>query len=625
MSTADLIADLRVGAVAPNADAGPDAGRVAQWREWMADVDFGGVLGVVQAAEPIANRRWASAMLHLWLLTKGGAAPGAAYVWFNLGVELNRLGDANNAIAAYANALALKSDFWQAAINGGSLLEATGQQEQALATWRAALQPDMARVSLLNQQGRLLEGLRRLDEAESVYYRSLLTLSDQPQVIQHWAFIRQNICAWPLFGPPVPGMTSDDLRDRCGALATLSLVDTVAGQRRAVQSWLDGRPSAPATRLAPAGGYAHDRLRIGYMSSDFCRHPMSYLIVGLLERHDRTRFEVFGYCSSPEDGSDVRIRVLAALDHCRLVRPLDDAALARQIRDDEIDILIDLNGITVGERLGVLRWKPAPVQATYLGFIGPVPVPELDYILTDDYAVPPDLAGEYWPRPLYLPDVYQANDGRMPALPAVSRDGEGLPADRFIFCCFSNPYKISEAMFDAWMDILIRAGEAVLWLLEDNPWATANMRARAAARGLAGDRLLFAQRTGPDHYRARMALADLFLDTNPYNAGTIASDALRVGLPLLTLPGETFASRMAGSLLRAMGLPDLIAQDRADYIDKAVRLATDAGHRNAIRARVTPERWRATLGNTERFARGFEETLLRVAVTARAAPHPVLG
>ncbi|MFV3126252.1 glycosyl transferase family 1 [Niveispirillum sp. KHB5.9] len=607
-----LIADLRAATADP-----PQAERAVRWREWMQSVTLPDILSLPARAGEVPNRLWLAEMLSSWLQVQGAGTPGAGLIWFNLGVELGRIDRPADAATAYQNALLLRPDLWQAAVNLANLHEATGDRNAAAGILASALQEDEARITLLNQRGRVLEAQRRLAEAEQCYYRSLLVDGDQPDVVQHWAFTRQNICAWPVFGPPVPGRTPDALRAQSGALATLSLIDTVAGQRQAVAAWLERRLAkapAPTVRLAPAEGYAHDRLRIGYVSSDFCRHPMSYLMAELLERHDRSRVEIYGYCSSPEDGSDVRARVLAALDQRRLVRDLDDESVARLIRADEIDILIDLNGVTAGERLGVLRWKPAPVQATYLGFIGPVPVPELDYILTDEHAIPPHLAGEYWPRPLYIPGVYQANDSRPVPLPPVSRAAEGLPEGGFVFCCFSNAYKITETMFDAWMEILRRAPGSVLWLLADNEWAAANMCARAVEQGVDPGRLIPARRVEPSHYRARLALADLFLDTTPYNAGTIASDALRMGLPLLTLSGETFAARMAGSLLRAMGLPELITRDRASFVEQALRHAGDPAYHAGIRARTTPERWLATLGDTRAFAKAFEETLEKVAI-----------
>lgn len=608
-----LIADLRG---APPGLSPADPATRSRWRHLLSGLPAIEAMAAVAQADPMPNRHWAADMLHEWLVSPGNGGVGSAAIWFNLGVELAARGDSGSAATAYTNALMLQPALWQASINLAGIREAAGDTETALATINAALQDEEARTKLLNQRGRLLEKQSRLDEAEATYYRSLLTKPDQHYVVQHWAFVRQNMCAWPLFGPAIPGLTVEQLRDQCGGLATLALADNVAEQRRTVQSWLDRRP-VPVTRpLAPATGYAHRRLRIGYMSSDFCRHAMTFLVAELLERHDRDRFEIYGYCSSPDDGSDMRARVLAALDHCRLVRDKDHETVAQQIRADEIDILIDLNGLTVGERLDVLRWKPAPVQMTYLGFIGPIPIPELDYILTDEYAIPPSIADQYWPRPLYLPGVYQANDGRPVPVADISRADEGLPKDRFVFCCFCGSYKISEAMFALWMRILARTRDSVLWLLEDNRWVVGNLRAQAARHGIDPDRLIFSPRAMPDRYRARMALADLFLDTTPYNAGTVASDALRAGLPILTLSRETFASRMAGALLRAMDLPELVTTSDDDYVDRAVALHDTPDLYQNIRDRTTPQRWQATLGDTQTFTRGFEATLERVAIRA---------
>lgn len=600
---------------APVGEEPAEAATRERWRPWLNGLQPLDLIGVLAQAEPLPNRHWAADMMHEWLCQPTNVGPGTAPIWFNLGVELARRGDTVSAAAAYGNAVLLRPLLWQAHINLAGQQEAAGDDDKAIATLNDAIQDDEARTALLNQLGRMQEKLSRLDEAERTYYRSLLTQPDQPSVIQHWGLLRQSMFAWPLFGDGVPGMSEADLRDRFGALATLALADSVAEQRRTVQSWLARRPvTAVAGPLAPAQGHAHAKLRIGYMSSDFCRHAMTFLIAELLERHDRSRFEIYGYCSSPDDGSPVRARVLAAFDQVRMVRHLDHESVARLINADEIDILIDLNGVTAGERLDVLRWKPAPVQITYLGFIGPVPVPELDYILTDSYAIPPAVADQYWPRPLYLPGVYQANDSRPLPLPNLSRQDEGLPDNAFVFCCFCGNYKISQAMFALWARILAAAPNSVLWLLDDNRWATANLRAEAQRLGLDPARLIFSPRAAPERYRARLALADLFLDTTPYNAGTVASDALRAGLPILTLSRETFASRMAGSLLQALGVSELITNSDADYVDRAVSLYNDKDLYAAIRARTSPQRWLATLGDMAGFTRGFEETLARVAI-----------
>jgi predicted O-linked N-acetylglucosamine transferase (SPINDLY family) len=401
----------------------------------------------------------------------------------------------------------------------------------------------------------------------------------------------------------------------------LALTDRVALQARVAAAWIKRKiPPAPE-HLAPAGGYQHDRIRLGYVSSDFCSHAMSYLIAELFERHDRSRFEIHGYCNSPEDGSDIRRRVIAAFDQFTIIKDMSDETAARAIRADEIDILIDLNGLTTGTRMALLRWRPAPIQATYLGFIGPVPMPELDFLLCDEFVIPPAFASLYQPQPLYIAPNYQANDRKRIIGEPVNRASAGLPDDRFVFCCFSNHYKITEPMFAAWMEIMRRVEGSVLWLVTDNDWSRGNLTARAIEAGIDPGRLLFSGRVGPAEYMARLALPDLFLDTSPYNAGTIASDAIRMGLPMVTLSGESFASRMAARLLQAIGATAGITETMESYIDTAVALATQPELLESYRSVFTETNWAETIGDIATFTYHYEESLIQIELALRAE-HP---
>ena len=552
-----------------------------------------------------------------WLAANPRSAQGFA-AWFNLGVLLSGSGRRAEAIEAYRKALALKPDLYQASVNLGLALEAEGQREAALGAWAEGLQTDAARTALLNHRGRLLEGAKRYAEAEQTLLASLLTDPQQPDVIQHWSHIRQKGCLWPLHPPGgLPGLPPEEIALHAGPLGALALTDDVALQRRIGEAWIARKVPPAPERLAPPHGYPRrPRIRVGYLSSDFCRHAMGFLIVDLLERHDRTRFEVFGYCSTAEDSSEIRRRILGALDHYVPVCNLSEEALARRIRADEIDILVDLNGLTLGARLGALRWKPAPVQATYLGYVGPVPLPELDWLICDATVIPPEQAPHYAPRPLPLAGLYQANDNRMPALPAVSRAGEGLPEDAFVLCCFNNFYKITEEVFAAWTAILRRLDHAVLWLAEDNATGADNLRRRLAIQGVAPKRLILAPRADPSHYLARFALADLFLDTFPYNAGTVASDALRMGLPLVTRPGRSFASRMATSLLQAAGVTETIAATPEDYVAIAVALGADPARHARLRAALAGgAAWRRVIGDGAAFAARIEAAFESMLLT----------
>jgi predicted O-linked N-acetylglucosamine transferase (SPINDLY family) len=554
-----------------------------------------------------------------WITAHGPQLPGTAAAWFNLGVAFSRLRQSDHAIACYEAALALRPGFYEAAQNLGLQLESQGRPDAALAVWQQTLQPIAAQTALLNHSGRLSERLGRLHDAENLFRRSLLLDPEQPDVIQHFVHVRQRLCLWPVLERHLPGLAPETLRRHAGPLATLALTDDVAWQCSVCADWIARKTRPEAPLLRPAEPYRHDRLRVGYLSSDFCRHAMSYLIAELLERHDRSKFKIYGYCSTLDDGSDVRARILGAFDEVRFVRDLTDAQAAQRIRDDEIDILIDLNGLTLGARLQVLRHRPAPIQATYLGFIGPVPLPELDYLLSDAFVIPDAQAAQYAPRPLAIGPLYQANDSRREMAAPTSRREVGLPEDRFVFCCFSNHYKITPEMFEGWMQILRQVDHGVLWLADDGSGSDLALRAHAAAAGVAPDRLIFTGRVSPGAYLARLRLADLFLDTFPYNAGTVASDAIRMGVPMVTLSGRSFASRMAASLLHSIGAQAGVAETQADYVRIAVTLATDPPALAEFARCFTAERWHAGPGNMERFTHDFEQRLLSIQAPLAAS------
>ena len=572
---------------------------------------------VVARAEGLGSGQGLPAVIALytaWIAAQHHTEPNLFAAWFNVGAELSQAGAIAEAMGAYRHALRHKPDFHGAAVNLGLLLERQGQSDAALHIWMQAIQPNEARVALLNQRARVLEQAGRLAEASDNLRQSLLTQPEQPDAMQHWLHLRQRMCQWPVLAEIIPGLSAAQLLTQSGPLAALALTDDVSSHAATAAAWIDRKlPPAPL-RLAPEAGYAHERIRVGYLSSDFCSHAMSYLIAELFERHDRTRVEVFGYCSSPEDGSAIRARVMAAFDQVTRIRDLSDAEAAQRMRQDEIDILIDLNGLTAGARLGILRHRPAPVQATYLGFIGPIPLPELDYLLCNSYVVPPESAALYQPKPLYIDGLYQANDSKRTIDTPPTRSEAGLPDAGFVFCCFSNHYKITETMFAAWLDILRQVKGSVLWLAEDNTWSRQSLRVRALGSGIDPARLIFAPRVAPQAYMARMAVADLFLDTFPYNAGTVASDAMRMGLPLLTLAGKSFASRMAARLLQGLGAEAGIASTHEEYIAKATMLANDAATYAAYKGCFTTDAWIATIGDIEGFTRRFEAALTGVCL-----------
>ena len=608
--------DLDAGAAAPQAwpaglpviDSEPGP-MFAGMSEHLETISFEAIITAIEQGRPGVTGAAEILIYRQWIEANTGTSPHLFAAWFNLGVALGLTGDRVGALAAYGNAGALRPDFFPAAVNLGLGLEAGGQVDLALTTWDGAIQTNEARTTLLNHRARLMEQAGRLDEAEAVMRTSLLTDAAQPDVVQHWVHIRQKACRWPVLLADMPGLSPEALLQQAGPLGLLALTDDVDVQREVIAGWIARKIPPASSSLGPVTRYRHDRIRIGYLSSDFCRHAMSFLVAELFEHHDRSRFEIYGYCSTLEDGSEIRQRVIAGFDHHRIIRDLSDEQAARIIRNDEIDILIDLNGLTAHTRLAILKWRPAPIQATYLGFIGPIPMPEIDYLFCDNFVVPPELAASYQPTPLSIGQIYQANDSKREPGAAMTRREAGLPEDVFVLCCFSNSYKITEEMFAAWLSIMRNADHSVLWLAVDNQWAQANLLAQAERAGIASARIVFAGRTSPELYMSRLGVADLFLDTFPYNAGTIASDAIRMGLPLLTRAGASFASRMAGSMLHAIDAHQGITGSTQEYVERGTVLATQPEAYAAYKKHFNEDAWMRTVGNIDRFTCELESRL----------------
>jgi predicted O-linked N-acetylglucosamine transferase (SPINDLY family) len=535
---------------------------------------------------------------------------------FNLGVVLFTLGDWAGARDAYARALQRSPDFLQPRFNLGLVYEKLGQSDAAVAQWQSVVartrtteaEERPLHIMALNNLGRHCEDQRRYADASAALTQSLNLAPHQPDVIHHWVFLRAKQCLWPVYDPP-RGLDEATLRRHTSALAMIALSDDPQEQLASARRFVDSRLHAVPTRLAPETPYGHARIRIGYCSSDFCQHPVAMLTAELFELHDRQAFELYAYDWSPEDGSALRQRIRNSFDHFVRIDGLDDAAAARLIREHEIDILIDLHGQTSGARPAMLAFRPAPVQITYLGLPATTGFPFIDHVIADRFLIPPELAHHYSEKPLYMPDIYQVSDRQRTVGPVPTRAACGLPPTGLVLCCMNNNYKINPEMFDVWMRILQQVPDAVLWLLADNPQSPVNLRREASLRGVDGGRLVFAERTGVPNYLARYALADLFLDTYPFNAGTTANDALWMGLPVLTRVGQTFASRMAGALLTAAGLPELITADASAYEQRAVELATQPERLLAMKHRLQQSRDNGPLFDIPRWVGHYESSL----------------
>jgi predicted O-linked N-acetylglucosamine transferase (SPINDLY family) len=368
---------------------------------------------------------------------------------------------------------------------------------------------------------------------------------------------------------------------------------------------------------------AGDRIRIGYFSADYSGHATMHLMAGLLELHDRERFEVTGFSFGPVVQDAVRARVESAFERFVEVGNRSDREVAALSRELSIDIAVDLKGYTSEARPGIFAHRAAPVQVGYLGYPGTLGAGYVDYLIADRMVVPEGSEGYYQEKLVYLPDSYQVNDAkRRIAETRYERQELGLPREGFVYCCFNNNYKIMPAMFGVWMRILGRVPGSVLWLLEDNAQAAKNLRTAAEQQGVSSERLVFAPRVAAGEHLARHRCADLFLDTLPCNAHTTASDALWAGLPVLTCLGQGFAARVAGSLVRAVGLPELIAASLEDYEELAVQLAQDPRRLEGLRARLEANRGSAPLFDTARYARHLESAYTLIHARHRAGLPP---
>ncbi len=573
--------------------------------------------GALQQAGQIAE---AAAMYEAWIAHT--VSPMLHVACFNWGTLLGALAHSAEAERAYQRALALHPGFHQARLNLGHQLEQQGRREEALAEWkRVAETPGLDEVLLLhalNNLARLTELMRRYDEAERYMVASLTRKPAQNDVIQHYVHLRQKMCAWPVY-EPVGELTHNQLLLGTSALAMLGETDDPALQLLAAQRFVHERaPKPPAVAFHTLGPGRTGRIKVGYLSGDLHMHAVGLLSVELLELHDRERFEVHAFSWSRDDGSPLRARIRAAIDHYHPIGKLDDASAARLIAQHGIDVLVDLQGLTNGARPGIVGMRPAPIQVSYLGLPGTCALPGVDWILADRFVMPPELLPYMTEKPLYVPSCYQVSDRKREVAPMPKRSDYGLPEDAFVFCSFNNTFKFTPALFKTWMRILQQVPGSVLWLLADNEWALENLRREADAHGIARDRLILAPRVAPPEYLARFQLADLMLDTFPYNAGTTASDALWMGLPIVTCSGRTYISRMAGSLLTNVGLPDLVTRSLDEYEQLAVTLGRNP-MRVASHKRYLAEHGRQSkLFDVPQLVRDIEAQFERLALEHRA-------
>jgi protein O-GlcNAc transferase len=554
------------------------------------------------------------------------ANPESAVAANDLGSMLAQMGRITEAIPAFRRAIELAPAYPEAHNNLANIYLMTGNLEEAVASYLTALRLSSEYAEAYRNLASALARLGRIEEAAAALAKAV---SINPSYIEAVALLvnqLKQLCDWRM----IDDLTRQLIRsveDGSGAVnpfVFLTLETTPGQQRQCAEQW------AQARRLAVNGAVnsaaqvpverkrmASERITIGYLSADFQEHATAHLISELIELHDRSRFRILGYSYGADDGGAARARLRASFDLFVDFEHASHADAAARIRADEVDILVDLKGYTMDARPEIMALRPAPIQVSYLGYPGTLGTRAIDYVLVDRFAVPADQQEHFTETLVHQPHCYLVNDRRRPIAQARSRAEYGLPENGFVFCCFNSPHKITPAIFDIWMRLLEQVPGSVLWLLETSPAAMANLRREAEVRlkswrpgrlNNGSDRLIFAPSLANAEHLARFAVADLFLDTLPYNAHTLTSDALWGGCPVLTSTGETFASRVAGSILHAAGLPELVTSTLTEYEATALRLAGNRAELEMLQARIQKSRMEAPLFDTPRFTRAIETT-----------------
>ena len=535
--------------------------------------------------------------------------PGFVAAHINRGSVLTDLHRYPEALACYERALAIDSAVAEAFNNRGLALAALGQTTEALADYERAiaLAPDYAAAH--KNRAELLVALQRPEAALASYDRAITLDPTLPYIQGSQLHAQMAVGDWQGFDNRVQQIRTQIKRGATvatpfGLMATA--IDATLLKRAAELCAADQYPAQmPPLWAAPL--HPHERIRIGYFSADFHNHATAHLMVQMFEHHDSNRFETFAFSFGPANHDPMQQRLRAAFDHFFDVKEHSDQQIAALTQQQQIDIAIDLKGYTHDSRPAIFAQRPAPIQVSYLGFPGTMGAAYIDYIIADPVVVPTDHFNLYSEKVVQLPHCYQVNDNqRLIATSTPSRTALGLPEAGFVFCCFNNNFKITPDLFTIWMGLLAQVEGSVLWLYQGNPAICHNLRREAAQRGIDPARLIFAPRLALADHLARHRQADLFLDTFYYNAHTTSSDALWAGLPLLTCIGTTFASRVAASLLQAVGLPELITQSHQEYAARALALASEPATLAAIRETLAGNRLSQPLFDTPLFTRHIE-------------------
>jgi predicted O-linked N-acetylglucosamine transferase (SPINDLY family) len=557
---------------------------------------------------------------------------------FNCAVLESDTGQLQQAAEMLKQAIERAPDFLPAYINLGGVLERGGNPDLGLETWRAMLDrvapvtgnSISMKITALKQLGRVLSDQHKASLAEVVLRDALELAPEQRDVLEQYVALRMGQCEWPVMTTS-ERVDHDTLMRGISPLSCAAYCDDpvfqLATAARYVEQAIPDPQDERLDRRAAAMDLSGRRLRVGYVSSDLRDHAIGYLMAELLELHDRDQIEVFAYyCGRPDEGA-LNTRIKAAVEHWIDIREMTDDAAAERIGADGIDILVDVNGHTRDARSALFARRPAPILVNWLGFPGTVGTPYHHYVIADDWIIPPENERYYTEKVLRLP-CYQPNDRkRLVAPERPTRAAVGLPEDAFVFCSFNGVQKLTRHTYDRWLEILRGVPNSVLWLLDPGAETLQRLADYAEAHGVERGRLITAAKLANPYHLARYPLADLFLDSFPYGAHTTASDALWMGVPVLTMSGRSFASRVCGSLVRAAGLPELICDDPRAFVERAIQLGGEPATVAALKAKLELNRGTCDLFDMDKLARSLEALYAEMAADYLRGelPQPDLG
>jgi predicted O-linked N-acetylglucosamine transferase (SPINDLY family) len=535
--------------------------------------------------------------------------PDFAEVHNNMGTVLEDIYRYEEALVCYESALQIRPDFAEAHNNKGNIYRALQRFGEALACYDRAIQiqPDYAEA--LNNRANSLMVLRRNEEAISAFARLLQVRPDYDYALGNMFYEQLQCCDWTHYRETSERIIRLNNESKRASLPFSFLAYSLvpAEQLKCAAIYISDRYPAVSTARRVDVRPRQDRIRLAYVSADFREHAMAYLLAGLFENHSKDHFETIAISFSPEDVSQTGQRVKAAFGTFIDASSMNDDEVIDLIENLEVDIAVDLLGFTQAHRTALFSRRPAPIQVNYLGYPGTMGAGFYDYILADRHVIPPEDRHCYSENVVYLPDTYQVNDSKRYIVEQTpTREDLKLPDTGFVFCCFNSNYKIAPDIFDIWMRLLNKVPGSVLWLMGCSATVRLNLKREAAARGVETGRLVFAPHMKHAEHLARQRVADLFLDTLPYNAHTTASDALWAGLPVLTCTGTTFSGRVASSLLHAVGLSELITHNLEEYENLALKLATKPALLADIRAKLLRNRSKYPLFDTARFCYHIE-------------------